>query len=658
MPNGRVQVPTDLQFNNKLSPQASPVDTYAAPAKAPVDNSLDRLSQALSGFSTTLGNYEQVAAYKEKVAAKDDLELQQAKIGGMSHQQIVEARTNGTLYPHQDPLTVHGIDAITGQREGVLDNEDLRQRFKTEYDPAKDGPPENWVDNQVRDKVNGMGKVTAASYYRQIGDLKDWTRQYLVEDANKKTVVAQHNAGFNLVSDVITKGVQANTSAEDIVKDVEATRHQMGTNGVLGQQEDDINENVMAAATNAIKSRPEVAIQLLSNDRYMKDTRYAARAEEGIVAAKKQIEFAKELNWTNSLGPLGAQSIVDRKPLPVADLEYTKPDGTKKTVSVEEFKKQAVKSYMDGSPDIATKRNEDPSQKVWREYADLNRQGLKHPQMTADVNGLAPMLSPSTLKDPETKAEVLRRMNTGIAILNDSQGQLSNYVQKQEDLDAISVYDAWKTLASHKDGSGYTDEEALTAASEVNHPVQGANTNLTPDDKQAVDDAMGSIMQGKHWYSWGDTPANSSAIQNKVEYLMRSFIAHGSPHDQAAEMAVHAVQRSSLIYNGVMLPKVNGFATDDDFQPAVKSYIDGVVKANPKMVRDGIDPADIAIFPMGNVNGNSGGHFRLIDKSTLEDVLDDNHNQVIFHVNDLRKKSAADRQDRNRAAEEKAANKK
>jgi hypothetical protein len=73
------------------------------------------------------------------------------------------------------------------------------------------------------------------------------------------------------------------------------------------------------------------------------------------------------------------------------------------------------------------------------------------------------------------------------------------------------------------------------------------------------------------------------------------------------------------------------------------------------MLRDhGITADDIAIFPMGNVNGNSGGHFRLIDKTNMTDLLDDNRNQIIFHVDDLRKGAAADREKRVRAAEEKA----
>lgn len=69
--DGRVQTREFAPNNPRLRPTATPVDTFVRPAKAPIDNDLERLSSALSAFSPALEKYG-MAVQNENVRKKHD----------------------------------------------------------------------------------------------------------------------------------------------------------------------------------------------------------------------------------------------------------------------------------------------------------------------------------------------------------------------------------------------------------------------------------------------------------------------------------------------------------------------------------------------------------------------------------------------------------
>ncbi len=662
---GRADAP-QLNLSNRLNPQATPVDTYASPARAPVDDSLDRLSKALEGFSTSIYTYGQVAAAKQHAADKDTLAFQEAQIGGMSREQLAAARKDGTLPAYADKAKQAGIDGAMGLRQGALDSEDLQNFFKTQYDPAQHGTPQEYIQKKQREAIAGMPVVAATQYIRQTNPVFDWVVGYQNDQKNKQVVEDAHTATYTLLGQTVTDGIKAGQSPEDIQKSVRSQYPKIGQKGLLGVDNRAIDESVLAVARDNAQAHPEVAMALVATPSvapdgtklgFLSNPRTAERAQAIISEAAGSLQKKAKVTWENAQGSIGASAILSGNYAAVDRHDYKNPDGSITTMSQDDFNKKSVQAYLDASPKIAKERHEDQGLQLSREIHDLRSAGLVHPKVQAQVNGIASRLVPSILNDPEEKEKVLDKLKTGQFLLNQGQNSLHGYTEKAEDRDAISVYNAFKTMGQNPDGTTYSDEQALTVAMEIVNPAIRPQTNFTKEDQEAIDSNMDSIAKGQGWFGWGSSkPANSSAIENKLEYMAKGFIASGLSHEDAIAKATKAVQDSSLIYNGVMLPSVNGFVADSDFQPTVKSYIDDWAKQNPKTLKAlGIDADDIAILPMGNVNGDSGGHFRLVTKSGLSDILDDSHNQVIFNANDLRNKRAADKRARNDAAIRKAA---
>ncbi|TCR92575.1 hypothetical protein [Rhizobium sp. BK376] len=657
---GRVEVNTNLGLNDRLTPQASPVDTYAEPARSPMDDSLDRLAKSLAGFSTSIDTYGQVAAVKQSAADKQTLALEEAKIGGMTKEQIAKARADGSLPAYADPLKQAGIDAAVGSQLGSQYSEDTQNYVKTQYDPAKDGPIRDFLEKRQRDATAGMNPVQATQFIRQTNPLFDWAVGHQNDVANQQTVEKAHTAAYTLIGNTVTNSIKAGDSPEATVAAVRAQYGNIGQQGILGITEKDIDNTVLAVARDNAQTNPNFALALANSQSTDKDGNKtgflinpttADRAQEIITTANAAIQKKAKVDFGNSLGNLGAGAILNHTFTGLKPPSFTNADGSVTEVSPEDFSKKATASYLANSALVAKQRHEDPSQQMAREFSDLRRAGLQHPELKSQVNGIAAMLSSANVRDPEARAQLLTKFKTGQWMLNESQNSLQDYVQKQEDKDALATFNAFKTVPN-ADGTTYSDEEAMDFASEVSNPVYRANTHFTNDDQSRIDSLMGGIVKGTGWFGWGSSkPGNYSAIENKVEYLARGFIARGMDHEDALNKAADAVQKSSLIYNGVMLPSINGFTADDDFQPTVKSFVDDWAAKNPKALKaNGIDASDIAILPLGSVNGDSGGHFRLVSKSGLDDILDDNHNQVIFNANDLRNKRAADTQARRDAA--------
>ncbi|MGV1762794.1 hypothetical protein [Rhizobium rhizogenes] len=667
MAQGRVDVNTNLQLNTRLTPQASPVDTYAQPARTPMDNNLERLSKALEGFSSSVDTYGQVAAIKANAADKQTLQLQEAKIGGMSKDEIAQARKDGTLPAYADPLKQAGIDAAVGAREGSQDSDALQNFFKTEYDPSVHGEPRQYIEKFQKEAIAGMNPVRATQYIRQTNPLFDWVDGHMKDVANQKVVEDAHTSAYTLIGQTVDSGIKAGDDPGKVQAAVRAQYANIGQKGILGLTNKDIDNTVLAVARDNALTNPSYAIALASAQTVAPDgtkvgflinPRTADQAQAIIASASSALQKKAKVAWENSQAQIGGNAILNKTFPQTKAPSFTNADGSVSEVSDDEFKKKAVQGYLTGSPDVAKQRHENPTQQLSREFNDLRAAGLQHPQLKTQVNGIAARLSPSSLSDPDQKQQVLTMLKTGQWMLNESQNSLHDYVQKQEDRDAISVFNAFKTVPN-ADGTTYSDEEALAKAIEITNPQIRPSTNFSQDDQAQIDGLMGGIVKGQGWFGFGSTrPGNYSAIENKVQYLARGFIAAGLGHEDAIAKAADAVQKSSLIYNGVMLPKVNGFVVDDDFQPTVKSFIDDWAAKNPKTLKDyGIDASDIAILPSGNVNGDSGGHFRLVSKDGLDDILDDNHDQVIFDANDLRNKRAADKKARDAAAIKAAAQK-
>jgi hypothetical protein len=621
------------------------------------------LSKALEGFGTSIYSYDQVATAKTKVANQETLALDEAKIGNMTKDQIFAARKDGTLPAYADHLRQAGIDGIVGGRRGQQEQDLMQDYVKTQYDPAKDGDLDGFISKWQQKTIadEGMNTVMATQFLRQTAPVKDWAVGALNDQKNQQITDDSHTSAYTLIQQTVDAGVKAGDSPEKVQQSVRAQYANLGQKGILGLRNKDIDATVLAVARDNAVTNPEHAIALMQTEStapdgtkvgFLTNPNTADQAQAIIAGADKAISARAERKWNDDQGKNGAAAILAKNYANVDRTPFMKPDGSMLDPSDADFNKRAVKGYLDVSPQVAKERHESPAQTTAREFNDLRSAGLNHPKLEAQVNGIAKQLSPSVFNDPDRKAQLLGKLKTGQWMLNESQASLHAYTKDQNDVDAVSIFNEIKNDAQNDDGSGYSDEQALKLTMEAVNPVIKPDTNFTQADHDAVDSQLGSIAAGEGLFGWGGgSPANYNAVKTKVEYLARAFIASGLSSDQAITRAAKSVQKSSLIYNGVMLPKINGFDAGDDFVPTVRSYVNDFASKNPKTLKDlDIGADDIAILPMGNVNGDSGGHFSLVTKHDLTPILDENHNQVIFNANDLRNKRATETDIRRRKA--------
>ncbi|UJX45753.1 hypothetical protein [Xanthobacter sp. YC-JY1] len=128
-PHGRVEVPDIGAPQSLRVPQVSG-DTYAPPPRPAVNNDMERLAQALSGFSSTISQFAHDPRAKK---AQEDARLAEVNrfIASSTNDQLRTARANGTVPYNSDPVAVAATDAVLGQRAG----QDFENRLLTQYGP-------------------------------------------------------------------------------------------------------------------------------------------------------------------------------------------------------------------------------------------------------------------------------------------------------------------------------------------------------------------------------------------------------------------------------------------------------------------------------------------------------------------------------------------
>jgi hypothetical protein len=665
MANGRVEVNPSLQLNTQLRPQATAVDTFATPAQAPIDKSLERLSQALAGFGTSIDSYGQVAAIKDKAATDEAFKLEKTRQSGLSWEQIQAERKAGTLKAYQDPIRQSGIEAIQGMVRGRDLSTAMQDHLKTEYDPEKDGPVRDYVQRMQKEAIVGMTDSQATQVLAQSNSVADWGEGFLNDKKNTETIEASKSSAYQYMDTQVVDGIKNNTAPADIATKIWSNYAAKSTKGFLGVDFKDLDNSTVAIARNYADKSPEVAIALLTtpkkgtdgiNGSLLDNPRLREQADNIIATANRTLDLQEKKALEDGVGKAALDALTNRSLNSVRDVALTTTRGTEVNVSAEQVKKQGVQRYLDTvSPQLQKDFHESDEDRLQREFVTLNNAGQQHPFIKGEVNGINALATPATLADPDAREKLLSRTNRAVWLMNVGKNSGIDYMEDEKDRKFAMAYSTFKRV-TQRDGTTLSDDEALTAAMETTNPSVGGVGNLSRDAQDSIDQKVRDDIATKPGWLWGrngTTPTNFSVPRQMVTDLATKYVVGGLDEDTAIEAATEAVSKSVLTYNGVVLVKPKGFQVNEDFEEVVGSHIDDWVKANPKtMAANGLGGGDdISIKEVNDPYGNnSGGRFRLVHADDLTPVMDDNGHMVVISVQQLRDERAATKDKKDRKA--------
>lgn len=633
MAQGRVQT-QDLRSDIKLRPAPIQSDTFAAPP-APVRNdNMFRLADALGGFSNSIGNLIPTLAASNHEARKkaDEAAIAQfeKRIGGMTLSDVNKEIQEGRMEKADSPYRQAAISKIYGSKFAQSLGAETDQLLKTDFD-WNTGNPEKFLAERFQKAmeergINDPNFVSAASrgwdqYKSQVFGQQE---QYRINKSNQDAA----NASVTFIHDRVNQMISDGISPEDIGKRVHGFKADLGKNGSLGLNYEDIDNQIVNEAARQATTNPKAALALLTTPNgdlpaLASNPKYLDRANQIMIEAGKAQGKRAEVETLARLDSQNVQRIVKGVGFDdVQDFVYTDISGTEKKVTKKEQEDNARRIYFQ-QEELRQKQNGETGgmDTTVRQFRDLRRVNIEHPVITAKLSGLAANGSPDLLSNPDAKARQIDKMELYKTLKSESKNSIFSVVKDSQDRDYAEAFYAGQRYL------GMSQDEALTFAYKSANLDSDAKARVARE-RDRVDNAV-SRMDTTSWF--GSDVANSSMAREKISDLAVRYVAAGAPVDKAIEAAGKAFSESTLTYNGVVIDVGNArsrTAMPDNWKGSVDAQVDNFMGLSEKK---GYSRGDVTIMQMGD-----DGRFYIADKDTLTPLTDDKGGQYLFTLSDLR----------------------
>jgi hypothetical protein len=636
MTQNRVQV-GDLRRDNTLRPAPIQSDTFARPAAIPQDYNTARLAEALGSFSNNLGNLVPVLAASDKKASEDASEralaMEQRRIGSMSLSDWRKEADQGNLSVLDDKYKNAALQSYRGNKYAESLAADADEHMRTNFD-WQNGNADEYLAHYFGEAAqkfpsndpNFIGSVSKGwdSYKSRV---REQQQTYRVNQVNQDTV----DTAFGVIKDKTEEWISKGQKPEIFARNLNRMRGELGIQGPLGADGSVLDKEYLNAADRLATTHPEYAIAMV-------DAEYDGRGGKTSLSAQREYrdrvlnikaEAAKAIGKRedgNTLLAVDTQAdalLTDDHLDRVTDFTYTDHNGEQKTVSAKTIKDEALNRYILRSPQIAKDNQETPAQTRARELRKAQLSGLDHPALKAAVSGIASAASPDLAQDPQALGTFMEKVNIARWLQNTSKNTYMAYTT-EADRDFMESFNIAKNTMTEKDGRQFSDNAALDFAMRTSQPLSVDGLNFTRDQNDKIDRSVKYLATTPGWL-WGTnsaTPWNSAAGQNRVANMAKRLVRGGMDQDKAIDVATESVKRNSVTYNGMLLD-VGKTALPDNYSQTLDGILGDFAKANPGVLKDrGIDPSDLTIQPLGDINV-SGGRFQIIDKETGTSVMDD-----------------------------------
>jgi len=644
MAQGRVQV-DELRSDIRLQPTQIQSDTYVQPAKAPENQNLSRLVDALGSFSGSLGRLATVTQDKSK---SNELELMaaQKKFSGMTIDEQRKAVEGGQMPAYANDFVQKGMGALWGSSYGQSRVAELQNTLSTTHDWT--GNPDQMYAEAIKADMEKYGNDPnfVAQYLRQMdqgrGQAQNIVESRKVDNFNKDKLGAAY-AGFDTV---INAGVQNGRDPSDIAKDVMGSYGSLGKDGVLGVDYDKLDQERLNAAARRADSQPEVALALLDASRkgrgggettLAQDPAQTDRISQIREVARKSMAKKAEDVFLTGVAADNASLMTSGNLDGIEERRYKSPvTGEEKIITADSQRDDVIFRYMQTSGQIAEKNRETGTERMSRELRVFRMGNKNNPELEKQVSGIFQMANAGISQDPEAEKKLVGKLEAYKWLRNESTQSLLSHAKDVKDRDFAETYLAGQQYL------GMDTSEAINFATRATKISSEGLPGISPQQHDQVRSAVNSLGDKPGWF-WGknDTkPANSAVAEQRVTQLALGIMnANGVPMDKAIDMASEAVKATSTTYNGVLLD-LQGMHVPDNFSEVLDEQLGDYAKNRPLvMERNGLSKSDLAVLPAGGgTSGPSGGRFIVVEKDTLSPVLDDQGNMSFVTTAQVRQR--------------------
>jgi hypothetical protein len=641
---GRVQV-APLDAPERLQPSGIQSDTFAQAAPPAVNNNLERLSQALGGFASTLNA---VGRHQEALGKKRQAELEKRQLDGMNdaYWKWRLTATDNTLVKEAEAgrvpyMAEPRMDAIFGkdygesqarifanQLEDAMKGPDGQSSLSPDYDPAQ------YVRNKAAEFVaNGRFRHTPWAT-RTFATAVEAIEKSVVERhrqmVGQRVVQAGETAAYNRFEARFKNAVALGLSPEDTTAYLREEYQQLGPRvkgGALDMQYsrlDEIKLEVLEKMATAGPAEAKLAATLLQtkrvdpetgekldsladNPRLMDKVEQIRRKATHTLATAEKTQFEAAVRQAAAAAALredGTLSIVQ-------PIERDFAPGVSSKKSREELQKTATADAL-----MAIRAENGGREDLPREIQHVARNNVEHPTLIPELNAEAS----SALTLIQTKGQEAEGVSRFIRSASRyMQMADTNMIYTKSQIKGVNadIYETYTALVR----GGKMDEQ--TAANHVLRIyAQASYDEIRQADsgrRLEVDKAAQGInfnrwgFGGSEGAMFGQAITNGGEVRQEVVKLATVLMrAQGMIPDDAIKVAAARIEQQGLFINGRVVFGVNGLNKEDT--PAVHGLIEKMfTEYSESFKRAGItDPSQATILPFPN------GTMQIVHKDTLQ----------------------------------------
>jgi len=615
----RVQV-QELAPADRLQVAPLQGDTFAAPAQAPIDNDMERLSSALGFFNSKLSGFIDHNQAKADKALKEKhlAEWEQWKGARTNSQQLEEIRQGKAPY-WSDPIIGEVIKRDYAGLEAErfaddLDRDILDGKIEKLGKPRFD--PDAYVLERSKEYQERVGRDPSATiaFGGALEKIKRGFKSKHEEYLGQTQTASIENAARNQINAVVETAIDNDLDTDVIMDVVRDTYKDLGPRVKGGSLDlkygrmDEIFLDVLQHKAGDPRYAKQVLTMLdtqrkgidgRTNIGRLKDIGRHSDAIAGIEkVAVKALADQSEENIKQGVLQMDKEALKqnDGTFSTITDASVPNPWDKSRQIKVTASgrKQEAIKEFIadtraanGGKPDFDG------------EFDTMFKNGVKHPEWIPLLESTLVAANTNVSKDGSAGPEQIDRIIKSANLYNDIADRNRTYLTSSETGVTKPVQDFFETYTTLVRYGGRTPEQAAAEVARAwSNDVTQQDPQVTATRFRLIEEAASRIDYNGWWPGGG--ASNSYDLKNNVvkvaEGLMR---VEGISPDMAIKHAQERVRLSSVMVNGraVMGP---GIKQGDE--PWVQKSLDDAFAQNSALFKTkGIDDANyLSLAPYRN----------------------------------------------------------
>jgi hypothetical protein len=630
----RVQV-RDLAPPERIQPGPLQSDTFAAPAAAPVNDDLERLSSALSHFGAGVGAYNE--GLKKQQNEKNLAEYERF-VASHTNPEIVEAFKAGKLPGQLDPISSGTISKDAGGRVAMLIARQLDEQqqagipgFGTEKFDA-----ERHVLDQAAPYIEQMqGNAYALSGFNNAFDrVRSSFREAHERDLGDLRIRTMEQGARDHIRAAIVTGIKDakldGAGLQEALRPLYSTLGPRQKGGSLDIRYGRMDELVLEEAER-LAANPEYAKsvqEMLHAPRKSLDgksdlpplaavVRHDDKVSQIHRIAIKTLGDAAEDTVKRDLEQRVAKAVLaqDGSIYGLKDLDVVNPEDKSRRITYQAaaLKEKGVEIALEA---VRQRHGGDPTKSTAEELAVVTRNAVAHPEWIPALKGAYVGLagSLSTNVGPDQVSAIIQ---SGEMYREIARNAGTNYMSKHLDRSENAFYELYNVLRS-KEGGLTPEQAAANVARVYSSRLNAQDPNTEAMRRRQIEKAASRDFLEKSWATGALSylPFSAMPAENQMEVIKRVTELANSYALTNAWSPERAVKMAAERVAGVAV-NVNGNAIfDPSVEPGDVRHINKIFevkffkgetqedRARIKALKDqGVEkPEDLSILPLDNGN--------------------------------------------------------